>query len=733
MHVGPYRLSEGSPFPQGATWDGKGTNFALFSAHATRVELCLFEADGREALRLDLPEYTDSVWHGYLHELKPGTLYGYRVHGPYDPLAGHRFNPNKLLLDPYALAHAGTLQWTPEIFGYEIGSPLKDLSFDGRDSAPFVPKCRVVETAFSWSGSKEPMIPWDRTVIYETHVRGFTKSHPDIPEKLRGTFLGMAEQPAIDHLARLGVTCIELMPIHAAVDDDHLLRRGQRNFWGYNTIGFFAPDTRFAVDDGLAEFKRLVDRLHGVGIGVILDVVYNHTAEGNELGPTLSFKGIDNRSYYRLAADPRYYQNETGTGNALDLGNPFTLKLVMDSLRYWAAETRIDGYRFDLATILGRGPQGFDPSAGFFDVCRQDPMLAGVKLIAEPWDAGPGGYQLGSFPPGWGEWNDRFRDTVRRFWRGDGGTIPDLASVFTGSGDRFNHQGRRPWASINFITAHDGFTLHDLVSYDQRHNEANGEDGKDGNPDNNSWNCGAEGPTDDPAIIALRERQKRNLLATLVLAQGTPMLLAGDEFGRTQNGNNNAYCQDNEVSWIAWAGIDDRGRALRDFVAGLLFLRRQLPALRHTRYLTGERNEELGVTDVRWISAGGIDLAEEDWRNPDLACFGVIIDGRARTSGIQRQAADATILIIFNHRPEQVAFTVPAIPGETQWTGLLDTDIPVRETLPAWTSGQSCTVAGRSLQVLALEAEGRTGRVLKRIGGRLADNGGAGADGGGDA
>ena len=720
MQIGSYRLSEGHPFPLGATWDGIGTNFALFSAHATKVDLCLFSEDGRETERLELPEYTDSVWHGYLHDLRPGTIYGYRVHGPYEPQAGHRFNPNKLLLDPYALAHVGSLTWRPEVFGYEIGSPLGDLSFDTRDSAPFVPKCRVTETGFSWSGPRKPLVPWDRTVFYEAHVRGFTMRHPGVPQHLRGTFAGMAEPVVIDHLRSLGVTSVELLPIQTFVDEDHLLRRGLRNYWGYNTIGFFAADPRYGARDTLTEFKLLVDRLHAAGLGVNLDVVYNHTAEGNELGPTLSFKGIDNRSYYRLAEDPRYYANDTGTGNALDLSNPFALKLVMDSLRYWATETRVNGFRFDLATILGRGGNGFDPSAGFFDACRQDPVLSSIKLIAEPWDCGLGGYQIGNFPPGWAEWNDRFRDTGRRFWRGDQGTAPGLATALTASGPHFNHHGRRPWASVNFITAHDGFTLHDLVSYQERRNLANGEDGRDGSADNNSSNCGIEGPTNDPTVLARRERRKRNLLATLLLAQGTPMMVAGDEFGRTQGGNNNAYCQDNDISWIDWERIDERGRSLMAFVRSLLFLRRQLPVLRRSRFLTGVRNEALDVTDSRWLSPHGADLTQADWERPDLSCFGLVIDGRAQTSGILRQASDATVLLIFNPTDSPVAFTLPVIPGERQWIGLLDTAEPLRSQLPIHTVGRACPVAENSLQLLVLKTKGRTGRVLKRIGEYLA-------------
>lgn len=721
MGVTQQRLSEGNPFPLGAVYDGTGTNFALFSAHATRVELCLFAEDGRETDRITLPEYTDSVWHGFLPGIGPGTIYGYRVHGPYEPSAGHRFNPNKLLLDPYARAHVGTLQWRPEIFGYVIGSDQKDLSFDERDSAPFVPKCRVVASEFTWDSKLEPMVPWDRTVVYETHLRGLSMRHPRVPEALRGTYAGAAEPPIIEHLRTLGVTCIELMPIHTAVDDDHLRQRGLRNYWGYNTIGFFAPDPRYAAKDAVGELKLLVDRLHGAGLGVTLDVVFNHTAEGNELGPTLSFKGIDNASYYRLADDRRYYRNDTGTGNTLDLSHGFVLKMVMDSLRYWVSEFRVDGFRFDLAAVLGRNGKGFNRWANFFDACRQDPVLNGVKLIAEPWDTGPDGYQLGNFPPGWGEWNDRFRDAVRRFWRGDAGVAPDLAEVLTASGNRFNHFGRRPWASVNFVTAHDGMTLHDLVSYERKHNEANGEENRDGSDENHSWNCGVEGPSDDPAVRSLRERQKRNLLATLLLAQGTPMLLGGDEFGRTQQGNNNAFCQDNEISWYDWEGIDDDGRALTAFIRTLLFMRRHLPILRRGRFLTGERNEALDLTDVRWLSSTGNDLVEADWADPGLACFGVLIDGRSQTSGIQRQAGDATILLILNRGEQDVEFPMPAISGEEQWTGLIDTAQPTRQDLPVWHAEAACPVAGRSVQLLAREARGRTGRVLERIGAQITE------------
>ncbi|HJU12336.1 MAG TPA: glycogen debranching protein GlgX, partial [Candidatus Binataceae bacterium] len=505
-----FRITEGSPQFLGATWDGLGVNFALFSAHATKVELCLFDADGtQEIARIELPEYTDEIWHGYLPEARPGTIYGYRVHGPYEPEAGHRFNPNKLVLDPYAKGLAGQLKWGPEIFAYTLEAKDEDLSFDQRDSAQVMPKCRVVDPAFTWARDRKPMIPWESTIVFETHVKGFTRLHPAVPEDLRGTLAGFARKEIIDYIKSLGVTSVELLPIHAFVDDGHLLDKGLTNYWGYNSIGFFSPEPRYFATGMIAEFKQMVAHLHDAGLEVILDVVYNHTAEGNERGPTLSFKGIDNASYYRLLPDkPRYYINDTGTGNTLNLSHPRVLQMVTDSLRYWVTEMHVDGFRFDLATILGREPYGFDQGGGFLDSCRQDPVLNQVKLIAEPWDCGPGGYQVGSFPPGWAEWNDRYRDTVRSFWKGDANKAADLASRLAGSADLFNHRGRKPWASINFITAHDGFTLNDLVSYNEKHNEANGENNQDGTTNNLSWNCGAEGPTESPEINALRERQK---------------------------------------------------------------------------------------------------------------------------------------------------------------------------------------------------------------------------------
>ncbi|MFW6312839.1 MAG: glycogen debranching protein GlgX, partial [Spirochaetota bacterium] len=524
------RVWPGLPYPLGATWDGIGTNFAIFSAHAERVELCLFDETGQvETERVSLPEHTHEIWHAYLPDVRPGQLYGYRVHGPYDPPAGHRFNRHKLLIDPYARALVGNLQWTDTQFGYEIGSKKGDLSFDTRDSAPYMPKCQVIDPAFTWGEESCPRTPHDRSVIYELHTRGFTKKHPGVPAAYRGTFDGLSSPATVDYLASLGVTAIELLPVHAFVEDRHLVERGLTNYWGYNTIGFFAPHPSYLGPNGIAGFKTFVKSMHEAGIEVILDVVFNHTAEGNHLGPTLCFRGIDNRSYYYLSEDdPRYYNDFTGTGNALELRHPQVLRMVTDSLRYWVNEMHVDGFRFDLATTLARVHGNFDQHAAFLDAVAQDPTLSGVKLIAEPWDTGPDGYQLGRFPPGWSEWNDRYRDTIRRFWKGDAGMVPELASRIAGSSDVFDRRGRRPWSSVNFVTAHDGFTLHDLVSYNRKHNEDNHENNRDGSDNNHSWNCGAEGPTEDPAVIRLRGRQMRNMMLTLLLSQGVPMLTAGD-------------------------------------------------------------------------------------------------------------------------------------------------------------------------------------------------------------
>jgi glycogen operon protein len=700
------RVREGLPFPLGATWDGLGVNFAIFSAHATKVELCLFDDSGRRELeRIELPEFTDEVWHGYLPDARPGTIYGYRVHGPYAPEEGHRFNPHKFLLDPYGKALVGELKWNPALFGYRIGSAREDLSFDRRDSAPFMPRSRVIDPAFTWGrGGRKSAIPWDRTIFYETHVRGMTKRHPAVPEGLRGTYAGLAQHEVVAYIKDLGVTSVELLPVHAFVDDEHLLNRGLVNYWGYNTIGFFAPEPRYSATQKIDEFKEMVARLHDAGIEVILDVVYNHTAEGNERGPTLCFKGVDNASYYRLPENRRHYINDTGTGNTLNLSHPRVLQMVTDSLRYWATEMQVDGFRFDLATILGREPHGFDQGGGFLDSCRQDPVLSSVKLIAEPWDCGPGGYQVGGFPPGWAEWNDKFRDTVRAYWKGEDGKLGELASRLLASGDIFNHRGRKPYASVNFITAHDGFTLNDLVSYDEKHNEANGEENRDGHSHNLSWNHGVEGPTDDPDIRALRERQKRNLLSTLILAQGTPMVLAGDEIGRSQRGNNNAYCQDNDIGWIHWADIDDDGWKLHDFVRRLIATRAHFPVLRRTRFFVGEVNEELGVKDATWLTPAATEMTAEHWSDPRAKCLGLVLDGRAQATGIKRPASDATLLLIVNSHHDVVRFELPAIVGGIGWDLVIDTNQPDAERQP-FDIGHVFEVTGRSLLLLELIRE----------------------------
>jgi isoamylase len=692
------RVREGLPHPRGANWDGEGVNFALFSANATKVEVCLFDPEGKTELeRIELPEYTNQIFHGWVGDIGPSQVYGYRVYGPYEPHNGHRFNPNKLLLDPYARAHTGELEWNPAIFGYQMESG-DDTTFDERDSAPFMPKSVVVDPNFDWKGepNRHP-IAWDHTILYETHVRGYTMKHPKVPEAHRGTYKGLGHKAVTDYIRSLGVTSVELLPIHSFINDSQLLEKGLTNYWGYNTIGFFAPDPRYASEreQSLREFKEMVARLHDAGLEVILDVVYNHTAEGNELGPTLSFKGIDNASYYRLLPDQkRYYINDTGTGNTVNLSHPRVIQMVTDSLRYWAGETHVDGFRFDLGTILAREPTGFDEQSGFLKACGQDPLLQSVKLIAEPWDCGPGGYQVGGFPPGWAEWNDKFRDNVRDFWKGDlsaAGIVPRLCA----SGDIFDRDGRRPFASVNFITAHDGFTLNDIVTYNEKHNEANGEDGRDGSSDNRSWNCGVEGPTDDEAINELRARQIRNMLTTLILSQGMPMLLAGDEFGRTQQGNNNAYCQDSDISWLNWE-IEEKGESLIEFVRKLTSLRHNYAILRRNRFLRGIYNEDLGVKDVTWINASGHEMKDSQWHDAGMRCFGMLIDGRAQPSGIRKRGGDATILLVFNGAEGGVNFTLPACAGGDEWTLMIDTNRPEADK-DVLRTGHVYTVTGRSV------------------------------------
>ncbi len=700
------RLREGQPFPLGANWDGLGVNFALFSANATKVELCIFDTEGKKEIdRMEMPEYTDEVWHCYLPDARPGTVYGYRVHGPYEPDAGHRFNPNKLLIDPYAKQLVGSLEWNDALFGYTIGHPDKDLSFDERDSAPYIQKARVIDPAFTWGNLRRTRWPWRQTIVYEAHVKGFTKLNRRLPEALRGTFSGLGHADTIEYLTKLGVTSIELLPVHAFIDDRYLIEKKLRNYWGYNTIGFFAPEPRYMATPFANEFKEMVNHLHAAGLEVILDVVYNHTAEGNEGGPTLSFKGIDNASYYRLPENKRHYINDTGTGNTMNLSHPRVLQMVADSLRYWATEMRIDGFRFDLATILAREPYGFDEGGGFLDACRQDPVLSGVKLIAEPWDVGPGGYQVAHFPPGWAEWNDQYRDTVRAYWRGDEGQLQKLATRLAGSADMFNRRGRRPWASVNFVTAHDGFTLNDLVSYNDKHNEANGEDNRDGNSNNISCNYGVEGPTDDPAIVSIRERQKRNFLATLLLSLGTPMILAGDEIGRSQRGNNNAYCQDNEINWIDWSALTDGGRELLEFAKRLIQIRMHHPILQRGRFLAGWHNPELDVKDVTWLTPMATEMTDENWNDPVAKCFGMLLDGRAQETGIKQRGSDETLLIITNSHHDVVKFKLPEVPEGRQWVRLIDTNNP-KGPREDYAFGSEYLVTGRSLLLFQLERGG---------------------------
>ncbi|MCY3512041.1 glycogen debranching protein GlgX [Klebsiella michiganensis] len=684
-----FAIEPGDGQQLGANFDGKGVNFALFSAHAERVELCLFDPCGKtEIARLELPEYTHEIWHGYVPGLQPGALYGYRVYGPYDPENGHRFNPHKLLIDPYARELEGDIEWNDAHFGYELGHEEKDLSFDTRDSAPFTPKCKVIDPdAFDWQGENRPNVPWPKTVIYETHVKGFTRLNPALPQALRGTFEGLGHQASVDYIKSLGITSVELLPVHWFPDDRHLLDRGLKNFWGYNTLGFFAPASRYYGPEGIAGFRDMVRAFHDAGIEVILDVVYNHTAEGNELGPTLSFKGIDNFSYYRTMPDRhRYYINDTGTGNTVNTSHPRVLQMVMDSLRYWAQALHVDGFRFDLGTILGREPEGFDPRGGFFDAITQDPVLSKLKLIGEPWDIGPGGYQVGGFPPGWGEWNDKYRDTVREYWKGDN-VSNDFAARLLGSGDLYDLRGRRPWSSVNFITAHDGFTLNDLVSYNEKHNEANGEDNNDGHNDNRSCNYGEEGPTENQDIVAVRERQKRNFLTTLLFSHGTPMLLAGDEFGRSQQGNNNGYCQDSEISWVNWEALSEQDHALRHFTQRLIALRAEQPLLRRESWRDG--------LEIRWFNAGGGLQQSEQW--DEGSTLGLAI---SRPDLEQEEGIWHDVLMLFNPFEGDVPFQIPQF-GEGGWVLELSTaeektdGVIITETIDFILAGRSIALFRR--------------------------------------
>ncbi|MCI0546603.1 MAG: glycogen debranching protein GlgX [Candidatus Rokubacteria bacterium] len=708
----------GRSYPLGATWDGAGVNFALFSEHATGVELCLFDAHdpARETHRIPVTEQTDQVWHVYLPEARPGLLYGYRVHGPYDPAAGHRFNPAKLLLDPYAKAITGPLQWNEAVFGYRVGDADADLTPDDRDSAPHLPRSVVVDPAFSWGDDRRPGIPWHRTVIYEVHVKGFTARHPEVPAELRGTYAGLGCPAAVEYLTRLGVTAVELLPVHHAVPEQFLVDRGLTNYWGYNSIGFLAPDSRFASTgsrgEQVAEFKTMVKTLHQAGIEVILDVVYNHTAEGNHLGPTLCFRGIDNAAYYRLTPeDPRHYVDYTGCGNTLNMQYPRTIQLLMDSLRYWVTEMHVDGFRFDLASALARELHDVDRLSSFFDVIHQDPVIAQVKLIAEPWDLGEGGYQVGNFPAGWAEWNGKFRDTIRRYWKGDWGQVQELAYRLTGSSDLYEQGGRRPSASINFVTAHDGFTLADLVSYNDKHNEANQEENRDGTDDNLSWNCGVEGPTDDPAVIALRERQMRNLLATLFLAQGVPMLVAGDELAKSQRGNNNAYSQDNELSWLDWPPSRAALRQL-EFTRRLIRLRLAHPVFHRRRFFQGRRIHGSEVKDLSWFRPDGKEMTVEEWNNWFSRCIGLRLAGDAMEEADDRgePIVDDTFLLLLNAHYEDVPFLLPAHRPGLRWQLELDTrswETALRPRPRAFRAGEPYPLEGRSLALLQLSRRER--------------------------
>jgi isoamylase len=678
------RVWPGSPYPQGVTWDGEGVNFSIFSENADGVELCLFDApdDSQETQRIELRERTDLIWHCYLPDARPGQLYGYRAHGPYAPEKGHRFNHYKLLIDPYAKAISGTIKWSDALFGYPIGDTEEDLVIDTRDSAGGMAKCVVVDTSFTWGNDRHPRIPWNRTVIYECHVKGMTFRHPSIPEEIRGTYRAMAHDPIIEHLQSLGITAVELMPVQQFVRDRRLVDMGLTNYWGYNSIGFFAPDVGYAtagVGHQVDEFKSMVKALHSAGIEVILDVVYNHTGEGNHLGPTLSLRGLDNVSYYRLMPDdPRFYMDFTGTGNSLNMLHPRTIQLIMDSLRYWVTEMHVDGFRFDLAPALARELYEVNRLGTFFDIIQQDPVLSQVKLIAEPWDVGPGGYQVGNFPVGWAEWNGRYRDNIRRFWREDPGQVAELAYRLTGSSDLYAMSGRRTYGSINFVTAHDGFTLNDLVSYERKHNEANGENNRDGTDENWSRNWGTEGPTDDPQITRIRDRMKRNFLATLMFSQGVPMILGGDEIGRTQQGNNNAYCQDNEISWFDW-NLSQRQRNLLSFTRQILRIYHLNPVLRRRTFFSGRPiSGGDGIKDITWLRPDAEEMTEDDWSDPENRLLGMLIHGEATDEVNERGRPifGDTLLLLMNAGSKSRFFALPKVEGTGVWQELLNTARP---------------------------------------------------------
>ena len=695
----------GIPYPLGATWDGQGVNFALFAENATGVELCLFEeAMGKtQTVIVPMTERTHHMYHVYLPDIKPGQLYGYRVHGPYDPLNGHRFNPAKLVIDPYAKAVAGTISWDNSLFGYELGQEEEDLKISDSDSAPFIPKCVVVDDSFDWGGDRAPKVPYHQSVIYETHVKGFTKMHPEIPKEIQGTYAAMGHPVTIAYLKKIGVTAVELLPVHHFVADRHLVEKGLTNYWGYNSIGFFAPDARYSSSgvrgEQVTELKTMVRELHKAGIEVILDVVYNHTAEGNHLGPTLSFKGIDNVSYYRLMDEKRFYNDYTGTGNTLRANLPNVLRLMMDSLRYWIQQMHVDGFRFDLASTLARELHEVNKLSSFFDVIHQDPVISQVKLIAEPWDVGEGGYQIGNFPPGWTEWNGKYRDCIRDYWRGADSMLGEFAARFTGSPDLYQDDNRRPTASINFITAHDGFTLNDLVSYNEKHNEANGEDNKDGESHNRSWNCGVEGPTDKKEVLQLRQRQKRNFLSTLFLSQGVPMLVAGDEMGRTQKGNNNAYCQDNEISWVDWTQADQE---LIQFTSDLIEMRKNHPAFCRRKWFQGQPIKGVGVEDIAWFLPDASEMTDEHWNNSFAKSLGVYFNGKGihTVNPKGEPVVDDSFYVIFNAHHEPLDYLLPPEKYGSQWKKILDTAAGKVSETQAFKPGDKLKVEGRSIIVL---------------------------------
>jgi glycogen operon protein len=709
------RVLPGRPYPLGATWDGIGVNFALFAENAAKVELCLFDSAQAPAefLRIALPSLTNQIWHCYLPDARPGQLYGYRVHGQYAPWEGHRFNPNKILLDPYAKAIGRDLRWDDALYGSRRGAGTA-ADFDERDSGPFPPLALVIEPAFTWGNDRLPQTPWHQTVVYETHVKGFTRLHPDVPEELRGTYAGLASPAAIRHFHDLGVTAVELLPIHFHIDEHFLVEKGLVNYWGYNTLGYFAPDPRYAAaaaghGDAVQEFKSMVRTLHSEGLEVILDVVYNHTAEGDHRGPTLSLRGIDNTAYYRLAADRFHYVDFTGCGNSLNCAHPHALQLIMDSLRYWILDMHVDGFRFDLAAALARELWEVDRLGAFFDIIHQDPIISQTKLIAEPWDLGPGGYQVGNFPVLWTEWNGKYRDCVRRFWKGDGGTIGELATRLSGSSDLYEHNGRRPCASLNFVTCHDGFTLRDLVSYNHKHNEANGEQNRDGSNNNMSWNCGFEGPTNDPSVNELRRRQQRNFLATLLLSQGVPMLLAGDELGHTQQGNNNVYCQDSPLAWLNW-DLSQEQRELFEFVRGLLLLRKENPVFRRRHFFQGRPIHGLDVKDLYWLAPSGDEMADSDWDSGCARCLAMGLMGEQidETDEAGQRIKGDSFLILFNASHENVSFHLGGRARGLDWELILDTSAshPERHALEQL---DTYLLQGRSLALLRPKSPARPG------------------------